>query len=207
MIKTIVFDLDGTLVDTVDMWTLVWVESFAKHGVRLKSEQARKYVGLPAGSIIKAVIGKTDKDLEAKIIKEKDELMWKYAYMAKLFDDVKPAFQDIKNKDIKIAVASSSLEEWIEAMLDRACIKKFVCCYLSSNKVARPKPAPDVFLEAFRIAGTSPKEGMVVGDRESDTIPGIEIGSISVLIDRRKEFKNARADYVINSMAELSNLY
>ncbi|MGC8687101.1 MAG: HAD family hydrolase [Candidatus Micrarchaeia archaeon] len=201
-----VFDLDGTLVDTVDLWAKVWSEALSSYGINISEEQARAYVGLPPSGIIGKVLGQSNPELEESIIRNKTKLMWDYLPLAKPFSDVDGVLGWLKSNKIKIIVASSSTEEWIETMLRKIGADKTVDGYISGTKVKNPKPAPDVFIEAFKMAGVNPAQGMVVGDRETDTIPGSMIGSISVLIDRLNEFKQPKADFVVHKMEEIEEI-
>ncbi|MEM0149326.1 MAG: HAD family phosphatase [Candidatus Micrarchaeaceae archaeon] len=207
MIKAVVFDLDGTIVNTIDLWVKVWGETLEKYGMPIPKERVRALIGLPPKMIIADALGREcEPEREREMIEYRTKLLWEYAYMAKPFDDVKPEMQKIKNRHIKIGVASTSNDAWIKEMLERVGISELVNCYVSATKVKNPKPAPDVFVEAFRLLGTAPAEGMVVGDRESDTIPALSIGAVSVLIDRFGEFSKPRADFTIHSMAELEQI-
>ncbi|MCL4373563.1 MAG: HAD family phosphatase [Candidatus Marsarchaeota archaeon] len=207
MVDGIVFDLDGTLVDTVDLWVEVWGKTLEKYGIRIPKERVRPLIGLPPSAIIESALGrKCDSETEREIIDYRSRLIWKYSYMAKPFEDVKPELQWIKSMNIRVAVASSSIDKWIDEMLNVAGIRDLVDAYVSGTHVKSPKPAPDIFIEAFNTIGISPKDGMVVGDRESDTVPAMQIGAISVLVDRLGEFSKPKADFVIHSMPELHGL-
>jgi len=207
LIKAIVFDLDGTLVDTMDLWVRVWGETLRRFGIQISDDRVRPLIGLsPKGIIEGATHKECSPEDEKMMVEYRTKLLWELAYMAKPFADAEPALKSLKSRGIKIAVASSSPDNWIKEMLDRAGISNYIDSYVSATKVEKPKPAPDVFIEAFRSIGHKPSEGMVVGDRESDTLPGMSIGAVSVLIDRINEFRDPKADFVIRSLGELEGL-
>lgn len=205
MLKGIIFDLDGTLIDSVDVWTEIWYRAFHENNIDVSREEIRRYIGLPLDGVMKN-LSIYSKELKESVESKRLELIKAYAQKVKIFPDTIPALEFVKEKELKTCVASSSIEYWIRLMLKNFGIIKYVDAYVSGEDVKRPKPYPDVFIEGFKRIGIKPKEGMVVGDRESDTVPAMEIGAKAVLIDRFGEFDDPKADAVIKSLDELKNL-
>ncbi|MGC9099001.1 MAG: HAD family hydrolase [Candidatus Micrarchaeia archaeon] len=205
MIKGVIFDLDGTLVDTVEVWADIWERAFKEEGLNVGRDEIKRFVGLPLDGIIKS-LGIHSEELERRIADKKKDLVKLYADKARLFPDVVPVLEYLRDKNIKVCVASSSLDEWIKYMLKKFRLEKFVDSYVSGYNVKRPKPEPDVFIEAFRRIGIDPKDGMVVGDRESDVIPAIKIGAKAALIDRLGETKDPKEYAVIKNLEELKKM-
>ena len=203
-IKAAVLDLDGTLVDSVGIWADLWSEGFNKEGINLTNEQARYYIGIPLKSIIKNVLGKEDKNLEKKLREAQKEILWKKAETLRAFPDAVSMLEKLKSRNIKLLVASSAKEDWIKFAITKCSLDKYIHTYISGEKVKRPKPAPDIFVEAFKLAGVEPKEGVVIGDRETDTEPGMLIGALTILVDRDGIYKgrDVKADIVVKNLDE-----
>jgi len=203
-IKAAVIDLDGTLVDTVGIWAEVWSEVFNHEGINLTKEQARYYIGIPLKSIIKNVLGKKDENLEERLKKAKDEILWKKAETLRAFPDAISMLEKLKSRNIKLLVASSAEEAWIKFAITKCSLNRYINAYISGEKVRNPKPAPDIFVEAFKLAGVEPREGVVIGDRETDTEPGMLIGALTILVDREGIYKgrDVKAEIVVNNLDE-----
>jgi len=203
-IKAAVIDLDGTIVDSVEMWAEIWSEAFNKEGINLTKEQAIYYIGIPLKSIIKNVVGREDKNLEERLNKIKNELLWKKAETLKAFPDAISMLERLKSKGIKLVIASSAEEAWVKFAITKCSLDKYIDAYISGEKVKNPKPAPDIFVEAFKLAGVEPKDGVVIGDRETDTEPGMLIGALTILVDRDSiyEGRDVKADVVVDNLDE-----
>ena len=204
LIKAAVIDLDGTLVDSVGILADIWSEIFNDEGINLTKEQARYYIGIPLKSIIKDVLGKEDKDLEERIKKAKDEILWEKAETLRAFPDAISMLEKLKSRNIKLIVASAAEEAWVKFAITKCSLDRYINGYISGEKVRNPKPAPDTFIEAFKLAGIEPREGVVIGDRETDTEPGMLIGAFTILVDRDGIYKgrDVKAEIVVNNLDE-----
>ncbi|MGB9732630.1 MAG: HAD family hydrolase [Candidatus Micrarchaeia archaeon] len=206
MIKAVVFDLDGTLVDSVDAWAEIWHESFKLNGIEASKSEIKRFIGLPLKSILEEL--GISKEMEENIRKASKSVIEKYVNVIQAFPDSLPILKFLSQKKIKIGVASSSEDEWIRIVLERLGMLKYVNSYVSGYDVKRPKPYPDVFIEIFKRLNEDPINGIVVGDRESDTLPAMEISAKGILIDRNGDYKgDPKADHVIKSLYELKRWF
>ncbi|MFP3278774.1 MAG: HAD family phosphatase [Candidatus Micrarchaeota archaeon] len=203
-IKAAVIDLDGTIIDSVEMLAEMWSEAFNKEGINLTKEQAIYYIGIPSKSIIKNVVGREDKNLEERLNKIKNELIWKKAETLRAFPDAISMLEKLKSKGIKLVIASAAGEVWVKFAITKCSLDKYIDAYISGEKVKNPKPAPDIFVEAFKLAGVEPKDGVVIGDRETDTAPGMLIGALTILVDRDSIYKgrDVKANIVVDNLDE-----
>ena len=97
------------------------------------------------------------------------------------FPDVAPAFHDLRGRGLRLAVASNwdcSLPNW----LARTGLGELVDGVASSAVVGAAKPAPDVFLEALRLAGVRPEEALHVGDSLENDVEGARSAGIRPLL-------------------------
>jgi beta-phosphoglucomutase-like phosphatase (HAD superfamily) len=205
MIKAAVFDLDGTLVNSVNIWINIWYYSFRRVGIKIGKKEIKRFIGLPLSGILKGE-GIYSKDLEKRINEESIDLIKRYSHKVKAFPDSIEILKFLKKKNVKICVASSSKDDWISTILKENRMEKYVDSFVSGEDVKRPKPYPDVFIESFRILGEKPSDGVAIGDRETDTWPAMKIGAIGILIDRENLFKDPKADYVVKNFSELREL-
>ena len=203
-IKAAVLDLDGTLVDSVEILADVWSEGLNNEGINVTKEQIKHYIGIPLGSIIKNVLGKEDKNLENKLREAQREILFKKAETLRAFPDAVSMLEKLNSRNIKLLVASSAKEAWIKFAITKCSLDKYIYTYISGEKVRNPKPAPDILVEAFKLAGVEPREGVVIGDRETDTEPGMLIGALTILVDRDGIYKDrdVKADIVVKNLDE-----
>jgi HAD superfamily hydrolase (TIGR01549 family) len=205
-IKGIVFDLDGTLVDSVDMWSEMWASAMNAVGINVKPAEIKKYIGTDLSNILMG-IGHYSEENVINITKESKRIFWDYARKVKAFPEAKEVLNSIYSNGIKIAVASTSKPDWIEYILKKENLYKFIEAYASGAQVKNQKPDPEIFLLAFKRINAKPEEGIVVGDRKTDTIPALRINAFAVLIDRDSYYENydekPEADLVINNLKEV----
>ena len=204
MIKGVVFDLDGTLVDSVGIWCEMWSKALKNVGINVNPESIKPFIGTDLKSILKN-LGYQHADIE-KIRAEREKISKSYAEKVKAFPETKQVLQLIRSKGLKIAIASTSRIEWIDYISKKEGFAELIDAYASGEEVSMQKPNPEIFELAFKKLNIIPKEGVVVGDRETDTIPALSIGAFSILVDRESYYKEPRADLFIKSLEEVPKI-
>ena len=181
-IKAIIFDLDGTLVDSVDYHAQAWVKAFKQYGYDFSFEKLRQQIGKGSEFIIGELLSEKEADkLESDIATYR-----KQYYQDNLLEQVKPfpqvreLFAKIKADDLKIVLASSARTETIEHYKKLLDIEDLIDGATSTDDVAKSKPEPDIFKSALEKLGKldniSPEEVIVVGDSPYDAIAASKIG-------------------------------
>ncbi|MEM4427125.1 MAG: HAD family phosphatase [Zestosphaera sp.] len=206
MIRGVVFDLDGTLVDTVDLHVLTWVEACRELGVEVSEAYVRGLVGLSAEDIAKSLVSDFNKAL--RLAKLKRKIYLARVNEVKLFPEVPEVLEELKYVyGLRLAVASSTNLETIVAVLKAKNIMDFFDSFVGSDIVSRGKPEPDMFIEALDRIGVRPHESFIVGDTEYDIIPANLIGAISVLICRSEcRSSTVKPRHIIKDLRELIDL-
>lgn len=206
MMRGVVFDLDGTLVDTIDLHVLTWVEACRELGVEVSRNYIRGLVGLSAEDIAKKLVGDYSKALRLARLKRKIYL--DRVGEVKLFPEVPEILEELKHVyGLKLAVASSTNLETIVAVLKAKNIIDFFDSFVGSDIVNKGKPEPDMFVEALNRIGVRPHESFIVGDTEYDIIPANLIGAVSVLVCRDDcTGITAKPQHVIKDLRELRDL-
>lgn len=206
MLKGVVFDLDGTLVDTVDLHVQTWVEACRELGVEVDEVYVRGLVGLSAEDIAKRLVSDYSEALRLARLKRKIYLA--RVSEVKLFPEVPEVLEELKRiYGLRIAVASSTNVETIVAVLKAKNIINFFDSFVGSDVVNKGKPEPDMFIEALNRIRVKPHESLIVGDTEYDIIPANLIGAISVLICRNEcKDVTAKPRYIIRNLRELIDI-
>lgn len=173
MIKAIIFDVDGTLVDSVDYHTQAWVKAFQKYGYDFAYDQLRQQIGKGSSFIVGDLLSPPEAEkLESEIAQYRkqyyqDNLLEK----VQPFPKVKELFTAIKADELKVVLASSARKETIAHYKKLLEIEDLIDGATSTDDVAQSKPEPDIFQAALKqLEGISPEEVVVVGDSPYDAI-------------------------------------
>lgn len=167
-IKAVIFDLDGVLVDAGAWHYQAFSRALAGHGFALsREEHDRSYDGLPTGEKLKLL--SAEKGLPAQLYPAINEL--KQRYTIELINSrCRPREEQVemlarlKSEKYKLAVASNSRRNTVELVLSRAGLLGCLDFYLSSQDVAAPKPAPEIYLAAFNRLGLAPGDCLALED-------------------------------------------
>jgi HAD superfamily hydrolase (TIGR01509 family) len=171
MIKAVIFDIDGTLVDSVDLHAEAWQEAFKKFGCDVPFERVRYQIGKGGDQLIPVFFSLEDvnrfgKELEAyraKLFKEK------YLPQVRPFPKVRQLFERIIEDGKRIVLGSSARGDELKVYKEIARISDLVEDETTGDDVEKSKPHPDIFIEALSELGNPPSEEvLVVGDTPYD---------------------------------------
>ncbi|MDW8033802.1 MAG: HAD family hydrolase [Nitrososphaerota archaeon] len=184
-VKAVIFDFDGTLVDTVRLLAEAWARAASILNISVTPEEIEKYVGL-AGPEISLKITGGDEAKAAELRRLKDHIYEsEYVTKMRLFDDVKPSLNILRSKGIKTGVASSQTSRRLKQYLLNLGILKMFDVLIGSDVVVRRKPEPDVFLKAAELLRVKPDECFAVGDTCFDYESASKAGMRFILVSRR----------------------
>ncbi|MFJ9243995.1 HAD family hydrolase [Streptomyces sp. NPDC101776] len=164
---SVIFDLDGTLVDSEPNYYEATRQTLAEHGVPdFTWEQHERYVGISTQETL--VLLKERHGLKAPVEELLAETNRRYLALARAATRVYPEMRKfvelLAAEGVPMAVASGSSPEAIEAILTGTGLDASLRTVVSADEVARGKPAPDVFLEAARRLGAAPADCVVLED-------------------------------------------
>lgn len=180
-----IFDVDGTLVDSVDLHARAWQEAFAHFGRKLAFEEVRAQIGKGGDQLMPVFLSQDELALRGKAIEEYRSQLWTAEYMKKVrpFPEVRDLFQRLLRRGLRVALASSAKGDELAIYKQIAEIDDLVETETSADDAARSKPHPDIFAAALRRLGTSREDAVVIGDTPWDAIAARRLGvrSIGVL--------------------------
>lgn len=171
MIKAVIFDIDGTIIDSVGAHIEAWKRAFARFGKEVSDEEIRCHIGEGSDDMLPVFfsaeeLGRFRPDLE----KYRGELFKReYLPSLKAFPKVRDLFQRIKNDGKKIALASTAKAEQVNIYKEIACIADLVDCAVCSEEVAESKPHGDICRVALQKLGNpAPDKVISIGDTAYD---------------------------------------
>jgi HAD superfamily hydrolase (TIGR01549 family) len=171
MIEAVIFDIDGTIVDSVDLHAKAWQRTFAKFGKNILLEAIRSQIGKGADQLLPVYFSKQELEQFGEAIEIYHRELFKKEYLPKVkgFPRVRELFQRIKQDKKQIALASSAKQDELKRYQEIAQIDDLIESETSSDNVERSKPCPDIFVEALKKLGNVASENVVaVGDTPYD---------------------------------------
>lgn len=172
MIKGIIFDMDGVLVDSEPLYHEFGYKFFKNLGAAITKEYFDKYVGCSLGHTINGVC--TDFNIDS-IPREKiyelylrgAELIYSDNPRLRLCEGVTDWLEFFKNSGYPMVVASSTHSHNVSTCLDRFDLKKYFQKYIGGDEVKNAKPDPEIIIKACGELGLSPHECIVIEDSKN----------------------------------------
>lgn len=171
------FDVDGTLVDSNDLHAAAWDEAFRHFGFDLGVERIRGQIGKGGDNLIPALLPSLS-DARRKELESFRGTLFKRDYLHRVvpFPGICALFERIRSSGLKIVLASSAPEKELEHHLEAFGCRDLVSGTTSADDVKNSKPDPDIFAVALRTAGSAAAEAIVVGDTPYDVSAAKEAG-------------------------------
>jgi HAD superfamily hydrolase (TIGR01509 family) len=171
VIETVIFDIDGTLVDSVDLHARAWQEAFAHYGKQFDFEKVRYQIGKGGDQLLPVFLSPEEIERFGEELEEHRGDLFKRAYLPRVegFPKVRELFERLRSEGLRIALASSAKADELEAYKKKAGVVGLVEEQTSADDVEKSKPHPDIFESALALLGHPPVERViVVGDTPYD---------------------------------------
>jgi HAD superfamily hydrolase (TIGR01549 family) len=173
MFKAAIFDVDGTLVDSVDLHARAWQEAFTHFGYQTRFEEVRSQIGKGADQLVPVFVPEKDLDRIYDELERYRSNLFKSKYLQRVkgFPRVRELFQKLIDNQKQIALASSAKGDELSHYKRVAGISDVVAVEVTADNVARSKPQPDIFQAVLRKLGQPSTDScVVVGDTPYDVI-------------------------------------
>src|ERR1700755_972230 len=170
MTKAAIFDLDGTLLDSVDLHALAWHEALTKFGHDVAFEQARSQIGKGGDKLIPVFLSADEQRDHGKEMEEWRGERFKTAYLplVRPFSAVPDLLRRVRDAGVRVAIASSAKKDELDKYLDIARIADRVDVKTSSDDAEESKPAPDIFEIVLKKLGMEGGDAVAIGDSPYD---------------------------------------
>lgn len=183
MITSVIFDIDGTLVDSVDLHAKAWQEAFAHFGYRLDYDEVRRQIGKGSDKLIPHFLSPEEYEELGEQLDDYRNQLYKREYLPKVraYPRVRELFELIRADGKRIALASSAKGDELATYKREANIADLVDEQTSSDDAEHSKPSPDIIEAALRCFGDTPaEEAIMIGDTPYDAQAAAKIGMQSI---------------------------
>ena len=207
MIRALVFDFDGLILETETPAYETWAEIYKEHGHELPLDRWFDYIGREGGFFdaadhLAALVGEGF-DREAAR-KRRDTRKTELIDALDVMVGVREYVADAKRLGLRLAVASSSSRKWVLGHLERLRLHAEWDGVFTRDDVARTKPAPDLYLAAVKALGVAPQEAVAFEDSRNGIAAAKDAGLLCVAVPNAltAAMDLSRADLRLASLAE-----
>jgi phosphoglycolate phosphatase-like HAD superfamily hydrolase len=208
-IRAILFDIDGTLVDSNDFHVLAWQEAFAGVGKTFDAQTIHDQIGKGTDMLVPTLLPDADDALQEKLGEAHGTAFkGKYLQRVKAFPGAHDLLARVHRAGQKVVLASSASTEELEHYIGLLDIKDVVAATTSADDVESTKPAPDIFAVALeKLAPMTAGDVLVVGDTPYDVEASAKCGIRAVALRSGKfpdqALQEAGAIAIYDDVAEL----
>lgn len=179
MIKAVVFDFDGTIIDTETAWYVAFRDAYKEHDVELTLERYSQCIGTSLHSFnpyeyLMTELGlPIDKDDFRKSIHERHTNLME---VEKVRPGIMEYLEAAKEAGLRIGLASSSHQAWIDKYLDLLGLRSYFECIRTADHVKKVKPDPELYLQAMECLGVGPSETIAIEDSPNGAAAALAAG-------------------------------
>lgn len=180
MVKTIVLDVDGTLMDTNYLHTEAWARAFERVGHRVPRFRLHKQIGKGAELLIREFV--EDEETLQKIQDLHSEIYAELQEYGHPLPGAKELISSLKQRNYGVWFVTSAKDEELEHHMQELEAEDIIDGVVNSSAVENSKPAPDIFYETLKRAGATADESVAVGDAVWDVEAAREAGIRTVAV-------------------------
>jgi HAD superfamily hydrolase (TIGR01549 family) len=213
VIRGVIFDLDGTLVDSNELHVLAWHDTFRHFHKDIPLERLRKQIGKGGDQYLPEFLSEEElREFGEEADKYRGQVFKKnYLPHVKPFPKVRELFERLRADGKKIALASSGKETEVQHYAKLLRIEGLFDSMTTVDQVAQSKPKADVFIAALNLLGVSPGDAVAIGDTPYDVSAAkkIDLRIVGVLCGGfpEQELRDEGAVAIFRDPADLLERY
>jgi HAD superfamily hydrolase (TIGR01509 family) len=208
----VIFDLDGVIADSEPWWNKIDAQLLGEYGVTYRGEHHREVLGVNyrlAVDFYKKAFGISAPTED--LMRRRGEIATEFfAGRVGLFPQVKEVLEQLRQMQLHLAIATSSVSASARPFLNRHQLTACFEVIITGDEVERGKPHPDIYLRAAEMLGILPNECLVI----EDSLSGISAAKtanmrVAAIPDRRFVEPNAyekNTDYLLEDLSEIPGL-
>jgi HAD superfamily hydrolase (TIGR01509 family) len=170
LLKGIIFDVDGTLVDSNDAHAQSWVDTFAEAGYEVPFTEVRPLIGMGADKLLPQTIGLSNESATGKKLISRRSEIFKTNYMPHLraLPGSRELVSRVREDGLKAIVATSARDQELKDLLKAARVDDLMEERATASDAKRSKPDPDIVQAAIEESALDPGELLMIGDTPYD---------------------------------------
>jgi HAD superfamily hydrolase (TIGR01509 family) len=191
-VRAVLFDIDGTLLDSNDAHAHAWLDALRGHGIDVSYDLVRSKIGLPGDTLLAEVAGVDPTSPEGKLISERRVAVFKALYLPDLgpLPGARSIVERLRMRRLMRAVVSSASAAEMPDLLRAAAIANLFDLEVSADDAAEGKPEPDLVQVALDKLEVGPREAVMIGDTPFDIVAAARAG-VSTIALRSGGWKDA----------------
>jgi HAD superfamily hydrolase (TIGR01509 family) len=169
-IRGVIFDVDGTLVDSNDEHARAWVDALAEFKHTVSYDRLRPMIGMGGDKVLPLVAGLSVDEGDGKRLVERRDAIFVERYLPRVraFPGAQALLVRLRKEGLRLAVASSSKDDMLRRLLSLVGAEDLLESGASSDDADRSKPDPDIVTAALKRLGEPPAQAVMVGDTPYD---------------------------------------
>jgi HAD superfamily hydrolase (TIGR01509 family) len=177
--QAVIFDIDGTLLDSVDFHAMAWVDALSDYGHQVPFDDVRRQIGKGGDQLLPVFLTAEELARQGKALEAHRAVILKQRYLPRMkpFPQVRTLLERVRADGKLIALASSANEDEVAIYRKIAGIDDLIDVQTSADDADRSKPCPDIFeAAAQRLAGVTPDRMIAIGDTPYDAEAAAKAG-------------------------------
>ena len=206
LIKALVFDFDGLIIDTETLWHDTWSEVFDSYGVKLEREAWEGSIGGADFDIYQLLEELSGQYIEREVVRPRARSRYRERVER---NPVLPGVEDYliaaRDMELKLAVASSSGPGWAVGNLEKRGLLRYFEFVLSAGDVTNVKPDPELYATAAHHLGACPQDTLAIEDSANGLASAKSAGLYCVVVPNpmTKDMNFNSADIRLNSLSDM----
>jgi HAD superfamily hydrolase (TIGR01509 family) len=208
MIQTVIFDMDGVIIDSEPIHFRIEAQLFEELGISVSLEEHYSYVGTSSRNMWKTIVKKNNLIVDIEELTQKNKSLY-IQYLAettnlKPIPGIAALIKELHRENFKLVLASSSSMEVINTVLFKLNLVDFFKTRVSGDELLYSKPDPEIFLKSAKLANSQPKECLVIEDAENGVIAA-KVAGMKCIGYSNSGVQNLKgADLIIQSFKEIN---
>ncbi|MBG6056009.1 HAD superfamily hydrolase (TIGR01549 family) [Salinibacterium sp. CAN_S4] len=178
--RVVMFDIDGTLVDSNFLHVEAWDHAFASSGMVVPSWRILRAIGADSDVLLDQLIPTASAEEREAVVERHKKLYKDLAPRITAFTDAERLIAEISRRGVRVVLATSAPQDELDRVMTVLDVADTVHAITSSEDVEKAKPEPDIISVALEKAGAKPSDAIMIGDSVWDVRAAHAAGVISV---------------------------